>query len=353
MLNRAPPPQPPIPPSTYTFSRFQPFIDNCQCCHVDTKPPPTTHVHIPSPSVTFDQEPQQIRTRTFTSNTHPQHDWEQQKRMFLPQRTQPWEQAYQHQPQRRKPVVRYDFLMYRGIPTHCLSLISFMNKRMCRFPVSIFMVSLSLVNIIILGGPVIMQWLNHRLLIGFVVTDRRFVCGLHVYIDIVGSSINSWLILVIAVEHYLSVVKPLLIRKRFKREHAYIIIFIIVLLAALVPIIFLIIGYHIPKCLLVYPRTYQIIGSIEICIVYVIPSMLIFIFSVITIHKLRYRLKNHLGRRIRISILLIIVSLSFTAFTLPFQIHWFISIVQRSMRTNFRLNLFNISFRYLTLTIRN
>ncbi|CAF1428839.1 unnamed protein product [Didymodactylos carnosus] len=204
-----------------------------------------------------------------------------------------------------------------------------------------------------LGGPVIMQWLNHRLLIGFVVTDRRFVCGLHVYIDIVGSSINSWLILVIAVERYLSVVKPLLIRKRFKREHAYIIIFIIVLLAALVPISFLIIGYHIPKCLLVYSRTYQIIGSIEICIVYVILSMLIFMFSVITIHKLRYRLKNHLGRRIRISILLIIVSLSFTAFTLPFQIHWFISIVQRSIRTNFRLNLFNISFRYLTLTIRN
>ncbi|CAF0970770.1 unnamed protein product [Didymodactylos carnosus] len=228
-----------------------------------------------------------------------------------------------------------------------------MNRRMCRYPVSIFMVSLSLVNIIILGGPVMMQWLNHRLLIGFVVTGSRFVCGLHVYIDIVGSSINSWLILFIAIERYLSIAKPLLIRKRFKREHAYIIIFIIVFLAALVPISLLMIGYHIPKCLLVYSRTYQIIGSIEICIVYVIPSMLIFMLSLISIRKLRYRLKNNLGRRIHISVLLIIVSLSFTALTLPFQIHWYISIVQSFIPTNFRLNLFNISFRYLTLTIRN
>ncbi|CAF4612951.1 unnamed protein product, partial [Didymodactylos carnosus] len=100
-FNRAPPPQPRLPPSTHTSNRFQPFIDNYQC-YVDTEPPPTTNVHVPSPSVTLDRQPRQIRTRTFTSNTR---GWTQQRRTFPPQRTQPWQEPYQHKPQRRKPVV--------------------------------------------------------------------------------------------------------------------------------------------------------------------------------------------------------------------------------------------------------
>jgi len=81
---------------------------------------------------------------------------------------------------------------------------------MRRYPVSVFMAMLSLTNLLILAGPVTMQWLNHKVFIGFVVTKSRFLCAFHVYIDLVGSSINSWLILMIAVERYLSVTKPFL-----------------------------------------------------------------------------------------------------------------------------------------------
>ncbi|CAF1166119.1 unnamed protein product [Didymodactylos carnosus] len=244
-------------------------------------------------------------------------------------------------------------LIIIGIPTHALSMIIFLRKRMCRYPVSVFMATLSLTNILILAGPVTMQWLNHKVFIGFVVTGSRFLCAFHVYIDLVGSSINSWLILVIALERYLSVSKPFLIRQSFNRRQAWYIVLIIVIVALLAPLGLVIFASQVSNCLLFYSKTYQIIGSIQIFFIYVLPSILILILSIITVFKLRSRIRNRLSRRIHISVMLIAVSFSFITFTLPFQICWYWLFSTSFGIVDLKLNIINIAFRYLALTIRN
>ncbi|CAF0911377.1 unnamed protein product [Rotaria sp. Silwood1] len=246
-------------------------------------------------------------------------------------------------------------LIIVGIPTHALSMIIFLRKRMRRYPVSVFMAMLSLTNILILAGPVTMQWLNHKVFIGFVVTGSRFLCAFHVYIDLVGSSINSWLILMIAVERYLSVTKPFLIRTSFNRQQAWIIVFSVFLVAIIAPLGLAIVASKVEDCLLFFSKTYQIIGSIQIFFIYVLPSILILTLSIITVHKLRNRIRTSGSRRIHISVMLIAVSFSFITFTMPYQIcwYWLFSTAIGSVKLNLKVNIINIGFRYIALTIRN
>ena len=184
-------------------------------------------------------------------------------------------------------------------------MIIFLRKRMRRYPVSVFMAMLSLTNILILAGPVTMQWLNHKVFIGFVVTGSSFLCAFHVYIDLVGSSVNSWLILMIAVERYLSVTKPFLIRTSFNRQQAWIIVWSVLLVALIAPLGLAIVASKVDDCLLFFSKTYQIIGSIQIFFIYVLPSILILTLSIITVHKLRNRIRTRGSRRIHISVMLI------------------------------------------------
>ncbi|CAM4742895.1 unnamed protein product [Rotaria magnacalcarata] len=246
-------------------------------------------------------------------------------------------------------------LIIVGIPTHALSMIIFLRKRMRRYPVSVFMAMLSLTNILILAGPVTMQWLNHKVLIGFVVTGSRFLCAFHVYIDLVGSSINSWLILMIAVERYLSVTKPFLIRTSFNRQQAWIIVFSVSLVAMIAPLGLAIVASKVDNCLLFFSKTYQIIGSIQIFFIYVLPSILILTLSIITVHKLRNRIRTSGSRRIHISVMLIAVSFSFITFTMPYQVcwYWLFSTAIGSVKLNLKVNIINIGVRYIALTIRN
>jgi hypothetical protein len=226
---------------------------------------------------------------------------------------------------------------------------------MCRYPVSVFMAMLSLTNILILAGPITMQWLNHKVLIGFVVTGSKFLCAFHIYIDLVGSSINSWLILMIAAERYLSVTKPFLIRTSFNRRQAWIIVFSVFLVALIAPLGLAIIAYNVDECRLFFSKTFQIIGSIQIFFIYVLPSILILTLSIITVHKLRNRIRASGSRRIHISVMLIAVSFSFITFTMPYQIcwYWLFSTAIGSVKLNLKVNILNISLRYLALTIRN
>ncbi len=234
-------------------------------------------------------------------------------------------------------------------------MIIFLRKRMRRYPVSVFMAMLSLTNILILAGPVTMQWLNHKIFIGFVVTGSRFLCAFHVYIDLVGSSINSWLILMIAVERYLSVTKPFLIRTSFNRQQAWTIVFSVFLVAVIAPLGLAIVASKVDHCLLFFSKTYQIIGSIQIFFIYVLPSILILTLSIITVHKLRNRIRTRGSRRIHISVMLIAVSFSFITFTMPYQVcwYWLFSTAIGSVTLNLKVNIMNIGFRYLALTIRN
>lgn len=234
-------------------------------------------------------------------------------------------------------------------------MIIFMRKRMRRYPVSVFMAMLSLTNILILAGPVTMQWLNHKVFIGFVVTGSRFLCAFHVYIDLVGSSINSWLILMIAVERYLSVTKPFLIRTSFNRQQAWTIVFSVFLVAIIAPLGLAIVASKVDECLLFFSKTYQIIGSIQIFFIYVLPSILILTLSIITVHKLRNRIRTRGSRRIHISVMLIAVSFSFITFTMPYQVcwYWLFSTAIGSVTLNLKVNIVNIGVRYLALTIRN
>ena len=234
-------------------------------------------------------------------------------------------------------------------------MIIFLRKRMRRYPVSVFMAMLSLTNILILAGPVTMQWLNHKVFMGFVVTGSNFLCAFHVYIDLVGSSINSWLILMIAVERYLSVTKPFLIRTSFNREQAWIIVFSVFLLAIIAPFGLAVVASKVDGCRLFFSKTYQIIGSIQIFFIYVFPSIIILTLSLITIHKLRNRIRTRGSRRIHISVMLIGVSFSFITFTMPYQVcwYWFFSTALGSVNINLKMNIINISLHYLALTIRN
>lgn len=191
---------------------------------------------------------------------------------------------------------------------------------MCRYPVSVFMAMLSLTNILILAGPVTMQWLNHKIFMGFVVTGSNFLCAFHVYIDLVGSSMNSWLTLMIAVERYLSVTKPILIRNRFNRKQAWIIVFSVFLVALIAPLGLAVVASKVEDCLLFFSKTYQIIGSIQIFFIYVLPSIFILTLSIITVHKLKNRISTNGSRRIHISVMLITVSFAFITFTMPYQI---------------------------------
>lgn len=234
-------------------------------------------------------------------------------------------------------------------------MIIFLRKRMRRYPVSVFMAMLSLTNILILAGPVTMQWLNHKLFMGFVVIGSNFLCAFHVYIDLVGSSINSWLILMIAVERYLSVTKPFLIRTSFNRQQAWIIVFSVFLVAIIAPLGLAIVASKVEGCQLFFSKTYQIIGSIQIFFIYVLPSIIILTLSIITVHKLRNRIRTRGSRRIHISVMLIAVSFSFITFTMPYQVcwYWFFSTAFGSVNINLKLNIINIGLRYLALTIRN
>ena len=234
-------------------------------------------------------------------------------------------------------------------------MIIFLRKRMRRYPVSVFMAMLSLTNILILAGPVTMQWLNHKILIGFVVTGSRFICGFHVYIDLVGSSVNSWLILMIAVERYLSVTKPFLIRTSFNRQQAWLITFSVSLIAIIAPLGLAIVASKVDDCHLLSSKTYQIVGSIQIFFIYVLPSIFILTLSIITVHKLRNRIRTSSSRRIHISVMLIAVSFSFITFTMPYQIcwYWVFSTAIGSVKLNLKVNILNIGLRYIALTIRN
>jgi hypothetical protein len=226
---------------------------------------------------------------------------------------------------------------------------------MRRYPVSVFMAMLSLTNLLILAGPVTMQWLNHKVFIGFVVTKSRFLCAFHVYIDLVGSSINSWLILMIAVERYLSVTKPFLIRTSFNRRQAWIIVFSVFLVALIAPLGLAIVASNVENCYLFLSTTFQIIGSIQIFFIYVLPSILILTLSIITVHKLKHRIRSSGSRRIHISVMLIAVSFSFITFTMPYQIcwYWLFSTSFGNGEINLKMNIINIGLRYLALTIRN
>jgi len=226
---------------------------------------------------------------------------------------------------------------------------------MRRYPVSVFMAMLSLTNILILAGPVTMQWLNHKVFMGFVVTGSHFLCAFHVYIDLVGSSINSWLILMIAIERYLSVTKPFLIRTSFNRRQAWIIVFSVFLVAIIAPLGLAIVASKVDGCRLFFSTTYQIIGSIQIFFIYVLPSIIILTLSIITVHKLRNRIRTRGSKRIHISVMLIAVSFSFITFTMPYQIcwYWLFSTAIGSVDINLKVNIINISVRYLALTIRN
>ncbi len=234
-------------------------------------------------------------------------------------------------------------------------MIIFLRKRMRRYPVSVFMAMLSLTNLLILAGPVTMQWLNHKVFIGFVVTKSRFLCAFHVYIDLVGSSINSWLILMIAVERYLSVTKPFLIRTSFNRRQAWIIVFSVFLVALIAPLGLAIVASNVENCYLFLSTTFQIIGSIQIFFIYVLPSILILTLSIITVHKLKHRIRSSGSRRIHISVMLIAVSFSFITFTMPYQIcwYWLFSTSFGNGEINLKMNIINIGLRYLALTIRN
>jgi hypothetical protein len=200
-----------------------------------------------------------------------------------------------------------------------------------------------------------MQWLNHKVFIGFVVTGSHFFCSFHVYIDLVGSSINSWLILMIAAERYLSVTKPFLIRTRFNRKQAWLIVFSVFLVASIAPLGLAIVASTVNDCLLFFSKTYQIIGSIQIFFIYVLPSILILTLSIITVHKLRTRVRTRSSKRIQISVMLIAVSFSFITFTMPYQVcwYWLFSTAFGSVTLNLKVNIINIGFRYLALTIRN
>jgi len=226
---------------------------------------------------------------------------------------------------------------------------------MRRYPVSVFMAMLSLTNILILAGPVTMQWLNHKVFMGFVVTGSNFLCAFHVYIDLVGSSMHSWLILMIAVERYLSVTKPFLIRTSFNRKQAWLIVFSVFLVSIIAPLGLAIVASKVDGCRLFFSTTYQIIGSIQIFFIYVLPSIIILTLSIITIHKLRNRIRTRGSKRIHISVMLIAVSFSFITFTMPYQIcwYWLFSTAIGSVNINLKVNIINISLRYLALTIRN
>jgi hypothetical protein len=226
---------------------------------------------------------------------------------------------------------------------------------MRRYPVSVFMAMLSLTNILILAGPVTMQWLNHKVFMGFVVTGSNFLCAFHVYIDLVGSSINSWLILMIAVERYLSVTKPFLIRTSFNRQQAWFIVFSVFVVAIIAPLGLAIVASKVDGCRLFFSTTYQIIGSIQIFFIYVLPSIIILTLSIITVHKLRNRIRTRGSRRIHISVMLIAVSFSFITFTMPYQVcwYWLFSTAIGSVNINLKVNIINIGIRYLALTIRN
>ena len=217
------------------------------------------------------------------------------------------------------------------------------------------MAMLSLTNILILAGPVTMQWLNHKVFIGFVVTGSRFLCAFHVYIDLVGSSINSWLTLMIAAERYLSVTKPFLIRTSFNRRQAWIIVLSVFLVALIAPLGVAIVASKVDDCHLFFSKTYQIIGSIQIFFIYVLPSILILTLSIITVHKLRNRIRASGSRRIHISVMLITVSFAFITFTMPYQVcwYWLFSTAIGTVQLNLKVNIINIGFRYLALTIRN
>ena len=246
-------------------------------------------------------------------------------------------------------------LVSLGIPTHALSMIIFLRKRMRRYPVSVFMAMLSLANILILAGPITMQWLNHKVLMGFVVTGPNFLCGFHVYIDLVGSSINSWLILMISAERYLSVTKPFFIRTSFNRQQAWAIVFSVFLIALITPLGLAIVTSKVDGCRLYFLRTFQIIGAIQIFFIYVLPSIIILTLSIITVHILRNRIRTRGSRRIHISVMLITVSFSFITFTIPYQIcwYWLFSTTIGSINMDLKVNIINISLRYLALTIRN
>ncbi|CAF1472601.1 unnamed protein product, partial [Adineta steineri] len=153
----------------------------------------------------------------------------------------------------------------------------------------------------------------------------------------------------------LSVTKPFLIRTSFNRQQAWTLVFSVFLVALIAPLGLAIVASKVDDCLLFFSKTYQIIGSIQIFFIYVLPSILILTLSIITVHKLRNRIRTRGSRRIHISVMLIAVSFSFITFTMPYQVcwYWLFSTAIGSVTLNLKVNIINIGFRYLALTIRN
>jgi uncharacterized membrane protein len=221
-----------------------------------------------------------------------------------------------------KKSVKYltPVLVVIGLILNGLSLAVFTKPSMRKFTFSITNTCLAITDIFILTGPVLINWLDENFF-AYYLTDNTLWCDLHGYVDLVLCATNSWTIIIISTERFYAVCRPWQMSTLFSHKNIKQMIACVILCAFIFFSFFPLsvnrqkivddqhhntnlynksnstvfqseFGEFIPyTCQVKFKKIYEILGSLSVLIVYVIPLIILIILNTLIIYRLKKRPK--------------------------------------------------------------
>lgn len=255
-----------------------------------------------------------------------------------------------------------------GIFLNLLTILVFRRKRMQKYSISITMIGLAISDSTIIAHTLFIYWYDRNHLDAYHVNTTAW-CHLHGYFDLVFCGSSAWLIILVSLERWFSVLKPWIKNTYFKANYVTFYILAIFLLSAIahsyVPFVMTLETHHNEtQCNTKSKGIYNHLGTFSVFIVYFIPFVTIGILNTQIIKRLYMRSKNAASLSTRrnsiararrqtlvksssqqiskatftnsfrnqlsssstdrnLSITLVIMALTYALLTMPFQIYWF------------------------------
>jgi hypothetical protein len=256
-----------------------------------------------------------------------------------------------------------------GIFLNLLTILVFRRKRMQKYSISTTMIGLAMSDSAVIAHTLFIYWYDRNHLDAYHV-NMTLWCHLHGFFDLVLCGSSAWLVILVSLERWFSVLKPWIKNSYFKSNYVAFYILAIFLLSSLahsyVPFVMTLeTNQNVTHCNTKSKGIYTHLGTFSVLIVYFIPFITIGVLNAQLIKRLYLRSKNAASLSTRrnsvvrarrqtlstssaqvltkqisknnsfrnhlscssndrnLSITLVIMALSYALLTMPFQIYWF------------------------------
>jgi hypothetical protein len=291
-------------------------------------------------------------------------------------------------------------LVSLGVVLNLLTVVVFCRPRMRKYIFSVSMIALAICDSLVLAVPVLLTWIDENFF-DWHYMNNSIWCNLHGYTDLILCANSSWIMILISLERWFAVCRPLEKTSRFTANRLR---FAIVsqFLASAALFAYFPLSLHVTKstpmlnystmmivdndsakisslrdheCEIIHDRIYSLMGTVSVLMVYVIPFFLLAGLNTHLIIGLRKRhfqsvsksssnlklvalatnpedpglqnvVKTSVSNSRNLSMTLVVVSCCNLILTIPFQLFWFYEnfLVSTEFRTPVERNLKNVTF---------